>query len=276
MASGSDGLAEPAAAGARTRHVVLLHGQPGSRADWNQVVAALPAKLLPVALDRPGYGANPNPAGNLDTNARAVLGELDAHGVDRAVIGGCSFGGGVALTLAALAPNRVAGLVLVSAIGPGCLNGWDWVLAAPLLGPLCAWVAFGATPPLASARLRLAERVQGRTLHPDEHANWQIWADARGDHGRLWRSFLTEQRALRPGVARLTQLLPVVAAPTVVLADTDDPMVPVRTARELARLLPDARLELSSGAGHHLLRRRPGVVAAALAALAGAGGTPPG
>ena len=43
--------------------VVLLHGQPGSAADWQQVADRLPGTLDVVALDRPGYGTSQSPAG---------------------------------------------------------------------------------------------------------------------------------------------------------------------------------------------------------------------
>jgi hypothetical protein len=39
------------------------------------------------------------------------------------------------------------------------------------------------------------------------------------------------------------------------------------TARRLARALPDARLQLVEGAGHHLSRRAPDAVAAAIVAF---------
>ena len=39
-------------------------------------------------------------------NARAVLAELDARGIERAVLVGHSYGGGVALSAARLAPER--------------------------------------------------------------------------------------------------------------------------------------------------------------------------
>ena len=34
--------------------LVLLHGQPGSAADWQQVAGRLPAQFHAVAADRPG------------------------------------------------------------------------------------------------------------------------------------------------------------------------------------------------------------------------------
>ncbi|HEV3291143.1 MAG TPA: alpha/beta fold hydrolase, partial [Streptosporangiaceae bacterium] len=61
--------------------VVLLHGQPGSGADWEQLAGQLPGTLHVTALDRPGYGASPRPAGGFGYNARAVLADLDARGI---------------------------------------------------------------------------------------------------------------------------------------------------------------------------------------------------
>src|SRR6185437_7548386 len=43
--------------------LVLLHGQPGSPADWQPVTARLPTQLHAIAADRPGYGSSPLPAG---------------------------------------------------------------------------------------------------------------------------------------------------------------------------------------------------------------------
>ena len=52
-----------------------------------------------------------------------------------------------------------------------------------------------------------------------------------------------------------------------VLADPKDTVVPFDTARRLARALPDARLQLVQGAGHHLPRRAPETVADAITAF---------
>ena len=84
--------------------LVLLHGQPGMGADWQRLLARLPDGLHAVAPDRPGYGGSRQLAGGFDVNARAVLADLDSRGIDRAVLVGHSYGGGVALTVAALAP----------------------------------------------------------------------------------------------------------------------------------------------------------------------------
>ena len=60
-----------------THELVLLHGQPGSPADWAQVAGRLPAQFHAVAADRPGYGSSQRAAGGFAANARAVLDDLD-------------------------------------------------------------------------------------------------------------------------------------------------------------------------------------------------------
>jgi pimeloyl-ACP methyl ester carboxylesterase len=253
--------------------LVLLHGQPGSAADWRQVQSRLPASIQAVAVDRPGYGSSPQAAAGFAGNARAVLAELDARGIGQAVLVGHSYGGGVALSAASLAPHRVEALVLLASVGPGCLNGWDRLLAAPGAGPVCALAAWRLTPWLARARLARLTRASGRPLAPDEHVNWDIWAHSRSDHHPLWRTFLTEQRALVREADQLASVLPEIRVPALLLADPRDTLVSIETARRLEQSLPDASLRLIRGPGHHLPRRAADQVADAIAGfLASLGG----
>jgi pimeloyl-ACP methyl ester carboxylesterase/uncharacterized membrane protein YbhN (UPF0104 family) len=250
-----------------SHELVLLHGQPGSPSDWHQLAERLPARLHAVAADRPGYGSSQLPAGGFAANARAVIDDLDVRGIDRAVLVGHSFGGGVALSAASLAPERVEAVVLLASVGPGCANLWDRVLAAPATGPLCALVAWKLTPWIARVRLAAARRWAGRSLRPEEHVNWQVWGHKDNARGALWRTFLAEQRALLRELDELERALPSVEVPVLVLADPRDTLVPFETARCLAESLPDARLQLINGAGHHLPRRAAGEVADAMGAF---------
>lgn len=248
--------------------VVLLHGQPGAGSDWGDVVRALPPHLRSFALDRPGYRASPYPPGSLRDNAEWLLSELDRAEVHDAVLVGHSYGGGVALSTALLAPGRVRGLVLIASVGPGCLDGWDTLLAAPVAGPICALAAWWLTPWVARKRLAHLERIRGRPLELDEHLNWEAWGNARHEHGAMWRTFLTEQRELVGAIDELVAQLGQIAAPTVVIADPSDRMIPVATSHALSELIPHARLVLVGDGGHHLPRRVPQVVAAEIARLA--------
>jgi pimeloyl-ACP methyl ester carboxylesterase len=245
------------------RVLVMLHGQPGSGSDWREVTARLPADVEAVVVDRPGYGANPGTPGGFGHNAAALVSELDSRGIDRAVLVGHSWGAGVALATAKLAPERVEALVLVASIGPGCVSFWDRVLAAPIIGPVCSVVAWSLTPWIARVRLSRIERLRDRPLGPDEHVNWRLWSRVRHDHGAVWRSFLVEQRALLTELDELVDGLPSLDLPVLLLHDPADSLVPYRCAEQLAELLPSATLVQLTG-GHQLPQRVPGLVAGAL------------
>jgi pimeloyl-ACP methyl ester carboxylesterase len=253
----------PAAPGAH--ELVLLHGQPGSPADWQAVIARLPPQLRTAAIDRPGYGASARPAGGFTANAQAVLDDLDDRGVPSAVLVGHSWGGGVALRAASLAPDRVRAVVLLAGVGPGCVTGLDWLLAAPGIGALSSLLAFRWTPWIARARLAWLRRRRGRPLYPGESASLQVWGEASAGGWPLWRTFLVEQRALLFELAELEAAAGSLQVPVLLIADPADRVVPVKTSHRLAGLLPDARLILVSGAGHHLPRRAPRAVADTIA-----------
>ena len=247
--------------------MVLLHGQPGSGADWREVVARLPVGVECVAADRPGYRSSPHPAAGLVGNAEAVLADLDHAGIGQAVLVGHSYGGGVALTAAALAPHRVLGLVLVASIGPGAVTGWDRLLAAPVAGPVCAVTAWTLTPWLARAHLAALQRVRRRPLDHHEWVNVDVWGRARHDHGAMWRTFLTEQRDFVHGTDALEEVIDQVRCPTLILADPADTLVPVATAHALHARVPGSQLQLLTHGGHSLPRRNPTAVAHAITAF---------
>jgi uncharacterized protein (TIRG00374 family) len=255
---------QPSASQPGANELVLLHGQPGAAADWEAVIARLPAQLHAVAIDRPGYGDSQRRAAGFTANAQAVLDDLDERNVDAAVLVGHSWAGGVALQAAALAPDRVKAVVLLAGVGPGSVGIVDWLLAAPVFGPLSAQLMWRWTPWIARARLAWLSR-RGRPLYPGELVFLQVWGQKGGSVEPLWRVFLTEQRALLSELADLEAALPSIGVPVLLLADPADQIVPIMTAQRLESELPDARLRLVEHAGHDLPRRAPGAVAEAIA-----------
>jgi pimeloyl-ACP methyl ester carboxylesterase len=266
-------VAAPAAPPADTpavtddHELVLLHGQPGSPADWQAVIDRLPEQLHAVAPDRPGYGASPYPADGFTGNALAALDDLDARGVRDAVLVGHSWGGGVALRAASLAPDRVRAVVLLAGVGPGCDTGLDWLLAAPGIGQLSSLLAFRWTPWIARVRLAWLRRRRGRPLYPGESASLQVWGQPGNSGWPLWRTFLIEQRALLRELSELEAAAESIRVPVLLMADPADRVVPVKTSHRLTELLPDSRLILVQGAGHHLPRRASRAVADAIVAF---------
>jgi len=249
----------------QAHELVLLHGQPGSAADWDAVLARLPSYLHAVAKDRPGYGSSRRNAGGFTVNAQAIFDDLDERGVDTAVLVAHSWASGAALMAAHLAPHRVKAVVLLAGVGPGSVGIVDWLLAAPVIGPLAAQVMWRWTPWIARARLAWLGGRQGRPLDPGDHLSLQVWGEKRAGAEPRWRAFLTEQRALLSELAELECALPTIGVPVLLLADPADQIVPIMTAQRLVSELPHARLRLISDAGHHLPRRAPSAVTEAIA-----------
>jgi pimeloyl-ACP methyl ester carboxylesterase len=105
--------------GAGAAPVLLLHGWPGDRHDWDAVVAALAGHGTDVVVpDLRGFGESDkhreDPATAYDAAAqvRSLLGLLDELAIDRAVVAGYDVGSRVAQRLAADAPERLKALVV--------------------------------------------------------------------------------------------------------------------------------------------------------------------
>ncbi|MEX2272202.1 MAG: alpha/beta fold hydrolase [Vicinamibacterales bacterium] len=97
--------------------LVLLHPFPLDANYWSPQLAAPPAGWRLLAPDLRGFGtqgAGDAPVTSLDDYARDVIAMLDAHGIDRAVIGGVSMGGYVAVAMLRHAPGRMRALVLAN------------------------------------------------------------------------------------------------------------------------------------------------------------------
>jgi len=142
--------------------VVLLHAGVADRTEWAEHVRPLAdAGHRVVAMDLPGFGEAPEPP--LLAPWADVIDTMDALGVERATLVGNSFGAAVALRVAAVAPERVAGLVLVSPAtrerdpSPQLQAAWDAEEAALERGDVegaVAAVVDAWTLPGAPARLR--------------------------------------------------------------------------------------------------------------------------
>jgi len=113
--------------------VVLLHEGVADRRGWHQMAERLAPQVTVVAYDRRGYGESPVSTAPF-THVGDLLAVLGQEGAERAWLVGASAGGGLALDAALLAPDRVAGLVLIGTarffLVLGCQLSPSIVLAA--------------------------------------------------------------------------------------------------------------------------------------------------
>ena len=92
--------------------VVLLHAAVADRGMWASIVPTLAVTHRVIVPDLRGFGETPLP-GEAYADADDVIHLLDALGVEQAAVIGASFGGRVALEVAARHPARVSSLVLM-------------------------------------------------------------------------------------------------------------------------------------------------------------------
>jgi pimeloyl-ACP methyl ester carboxylesterase len=246
--------------------VVLLHGLGGAASNWVEVAPLLVSRHRVIALDLPGHGGSlPIATGRgMDAFVDAVAVALEHHRAAPALIVGHSFGGQVAVRLAAHRPELVAGLLLVAPAGIGTRARR-------------ARVAVALSTRLRPGRLvapfapRLAPRAWFRAavLRPF------FVPDGRAVSPRATRGFLAEMRAhadtrtvARAMVADdVRQSFRAVRCPAIVLWGARDPQLSLEDAFAFARGLR-APLRVVADCGHLVPGERPEAVADAVAALA--------
>ncbi|MEA2458278.1 MAG: hypothetical protein QOC95_1250, partial [Thermoleophilaceae bacterium] len=245
--------------------VLLLHGQPGTSADWAGVRQALEPRFRVVVPDRPGYGTSDSAAGGFGHNAQAMADLLDRLGIERALVAGHSWGAGVALAMAQQHPERVSAIALVCPVVPGeRLGPVDRALAGRRAGPVVARAGFFlAGTALRSAPVR--RRIERRLPGSDVARVGEVAREWRS--GRAWRSFWIEQRALFRDLPALREGLTALTIPVTVVVGARDHVTSPEASRRFAASV-GARFVEVPGSGHLLPMQRPGEVAAALAAAA--------
>lgn len=171
-----------------------------------------------------------------------AVGLLDHLGIGRAHLVGASLGGAIVQTIAINHPTRV--LTLTSVMGPSGATFAE----LPRLRILPAFLrrSPGGDPAEATHRFNALIRSPGFPFDADADL-----ARVRAGHERAFdpEGIQRQLGALLASGSRRKALRDV-QAPTLVIHGRDDPLVPVRAGRAVARAVPDARLEILDGMGH--------------------------
>jgi 3-oxoadipate enol-lactonase len=214
-----------------------------------------------IRIDGPGFGLSDAPSGDVqpDVYADAVIDLLDALGIAKAFVAGCSWGGQIAAHLGARAPARVLGTVIMNApLGPS-LGGH----AFELLGT--RW--FGNTSFWGRGVARSMLSAASRRAHPERV---EAFASAFATFDRMGAARTARTVLTRfPG---LGDVLPRIAVPTTILMGAEDRLYPVERMRPLAARAKQATLEIVPSCGHLAPLEAPEAVASSLNRLASASG----
>jgi pimeloyl-ACP methyl ester carboxylesterase len=244
---------------------VLLHGLGGAAANWVDVAPKLALRHRVVALDLPGHGGSPplRAGVGLPEFVDAVAGALEEVGVAPSYVAGHSFGGQVAIGLAARYPQLVRGLLLIAPAGIGTRTRR-------------VRVAVGASTLIRPGRFvaPLGPRLARRAWFRQAVFRPFFVSDGRAISERATRGFFAEMRAHADTRAAARAMvgddvrveLEPLHCPALVLWGARDRQLRLDDAFEYARRL-GAPLRVVADCGHLVIGERPDAVVDALAAL---------
>lgn len=101
--------------------VTLVHAGIADHRQWDEQIPALAAHYRVIRYDMRGFGESDMPKGAASL-ADDIGGVLDALGVERTALIGCSMGGAAAIDFAVTHPERVGALITVGAGLSGAPN----------------------------------------------------------------------------------------------------------------------------------------------------------
>jgi 3-oxoadipate enol-lactonase len=220
--------------------LVLLHPFPLDRGYWAPQLGSLVSRCRCIAPDVRGFGETPAaPPYTMDRYADDLICVLDALEIDRAVIGGLSMGGYIALALWRRHPTRVRALVLADTRA-----GADTEDGRQKRRGLIALAQAKGTGAVADAQLPGLIGKRTREKHPavgDALRRMIERASVGGITGAL------EAMMARPDS---TELLPTITVPTLIIAGDEDVLTPPKEARAMHDAIAGSRIEIIAGAGH--------------------------
>lgn len=243
-----DGAVFGTVAGGGPPRALLLHGWRRTKEDYTATADLLASRgVTTLALDLPGFGASPPPptAGGARSCAATLAPLVDelAGAAGPLLVIGHSFGGRVAVCLAARQPDRVAGLV---------------VCAAPLVRDQMPrarvsrrYLAVRALARRGLVPAAVLERARSRHGSADYRAATGVVRDVLVATAN--ESYEAELQALR--------------CPVTLLWGGADEAVPVAVASAAASLARSARLEVLDGVGHLVPTEAPERLCAAATAM---------
>lgn len=223
------------------RAVVLIHGYPFNRSLWNEQVAALSSSYRVIVPDLRGFGEtdpSPGPA-TMNRMAQDVAALLDHLEISRAVIGGLSMGGYVALAFYKQFPSRVRALVLADTRAQADTEEAkqtraqqaEKALSEGMAGIADAMLPKLLTPETVSKRPEVVKRVRDMMLKtkPEGAASALQGMAERDDQ---------------------TPLLSRIVSPALIIVGAEDAITPAADSEKMHAAIAGSRLVVLENAGH--------------------------
>jgi pimeloyl-ACP methyl ester carboxylesterase len=216
--------------------VLFLHGyerHPGGAS----FLRRLAQNHTVYAPEQPGYGSSTgfNHIKDIFDSVLFYRALVESLGIEQIDVIGHSSGGMIAGEFAAMNPQLVRKLVLVDSFGL-------WIDDEPALDP------FGVAADVRQAKWHDTDKIPS----PEPTIFVEDAADPFGAMFFQSQNLGTATKFMWPIADRgLRRRLPYIKAPTLVVNGASDGLVTVSYAKELTRLIPNARLVVVENAGHY-------------------------
>ncbi|MCY7346561.1 MAG: alpha/beta hydrolase [Pyrinomonadaceae bacterium] len=236
--------------------IILIHGIPTWGYLWHKLIPVLSKQNRVLAPDLAGFGYSDkrdNFDRAIDKQAELIDAWMNETGVEAAHIVAHDIGGGVALRLATLFPNRVKKLCVMNGVSYD-----SWAIEAMIqLGHPSAYKIASASTSVHTLRQMLK---QGFAETPEDEILDGIFAPYTTEVGKL--SLIRNATALNTNLTTgITHLLPQIEAETLILWGVDDKFQLLKYGERLADDIPNARLVKIENARHFVMIDQPEIVA---------------
>ncbi|GAA1916805.1 alpha/beta hydrolase [Streptantibioticus ferralitis] len=254
---------------------LFVHGLGGSSQNWSALMDLLADTVDGEAVDLPGFGFSPPPDNgdySINGHARAVVGLLESERRGPVHLVGNSMGGTIATRIAALRPDLVRTLTLVSPALPELppqRTAWPTALASV---PGIPQLYVRATRDWSKER-RTRELISLCYGDPSMISEQEFQEDAREYERRIalpyfWDAMVRSTRGLvnaytLGGQHSLWRQAERVLVPTLLVYGGRDKLVSFRTAQRATRAFRDSRLLSIPDGGHVSMMEHPQLVARA-------------
>jgi len=227
--------------------VVFIHGNPGSAADFTELVTQIAPPRRAVALDLPDFGqsiAAPGFGHTQDEYAEFVGEALKTLGIRRAHLVLHDVGGAIGLIWASTHTGQVASVTLINT---GILAGYKWHRKAR------GWQTPGVGELMQAATFRSVFRRS--IIKAEPHGLPRDFVDEMYDNydRRTRRAVLDIYRDLKKVGKSAKQLIPLLSAadlPCLVVWGAGDPYIPASFADRQRSAFPSAEVHILPASGH--------------------------
>jgi 2-hydroxy-6-oxo-octa-2,4-dienoate hydrolase len=225
--------------------VVLVHGSgPGvsAYANWRLTLPSLAERFEVFAPDMVGFGFTERPEGvgyTLETWVEQLVGFLDALDLPRVSVVGNSFGGAIALRLAARHPQRVHRLALMGSVGVDfpITEGLDTV--------------WGYEPSIAAMRRCLDFFAFDRSLVSDELAEVRYRASIQpGFQESFGSMFPAPRQRWVEAMCTPEEEIAALEHEVLIVHGRDDQVIPLSTSLRLHELIDRSQMHVFGRCGH--------------------------